>query len=60
MPDLVHRRRLFAWIAIVPVAGLLSACQTPSAPKESVAAEKKAESYEEFRGDGTGGGMGDY
>jgi len=59
MPDLVHRRRLFAWIAIVPVAGLLSACQTPSAPKKGAAADKEAESYEEVRGDGTGG-MGNY
>lgn len=60
MSDPIQSRRLFAWIVMIPVAGLLFACQSPTAPKESANAEKKAESYEQFRGDGTGGGMGNY
>ena len=60
MFDPVQVRRLFARIVMIPVAGLLFACQSPTAPKDSATAEKKAESYEQFRGDGTGGGMGNY
>ena len=60
MSNPVQIHRLFAWIVMIPVAGLLFACQTPTAPEDNAAAEKEAQSYEEFRGDGTGGGMGDY
>ena len=59
MPDPVRSRRLFAWIFMIPVVGLLSACQTPSASKDS-AAEREGETYEEVRGESTGGGMGNY
>ena len=60
----VQIRRLLARIAMIAVAGLLSACQTPSAPKDSAAADTEAETFEERRGDamgdGSGGGMGNY
>ncbi len=52
--------RLFPWITTALVAGVLSACQPHSAPENGAAAETKAETYEEQRGDGMGGGMGDY
>ncbi len=60
MSDPVRSRRLFAWIIVIPVVGLLSACQTPSASKDSATSEKKAETYEEVRGESSGGGMGNY
>ena len=60
MSDPVQSHRLFAWIAVISVAGLLSACQPPAAPKNSAVADDAAETYDEVRGDGMGGGMGDY
>ena len=52
--------RFLPWIITALVAGPIAACQPHSATENSAAAETKAETYEDLRGDGMGGGMGDY
>ena len=60
MSDRLQSQRFFGWIAMVAVAGLLSACQSPAAPKTGAAADKETGTYDEARGDGEGGAMGNY